>query len=90
MEVVGQCPGDKRKHSDVLSAEAHNLATLVPSESDDGEQLDEKKKRDNQDRHTEAMFRECHTNSPRRPDAVTLMAARQLLVDPLLNVVQWG
>ena len=63
MEVVGQCPGDKRKHSDVLSAEAHSIATPVPSEPGDSEQLDEKnyekKERDKQDRHTEAKFREC-------------------------------
>ena len=66
MEVIGQCPGDKRKHSDVLSAEAHSIATVVPSEFDGGEQLDEKKKRDNQDGHAEVKFRECLANDAGR------------------------
>ena len=59
MEVVGQCAGNKRKHADVsYSAETHSISTPVPSESGEDELQREKKKRDEQDQHTEARFRE--------------------------------
>ena len=60
MQVVGQCPGDKRKLADVMSAEAQIVATPVPGESGDDEPLEEKrKKQEHQDQHIEAKFREC-------------------------------
>ena len=59
MQVVGQCPGDKRKLDDVLSAEAQSLAIPVPNESGEDEPLEEKRKRheEQQDKHTEELYR---------------------------------
>ena len=65
MEVVGRCPGDKRKRSDVRAAEIHSLGTPMPSDSGDKEALKEsandekKKKQEHQHQHTEARFGEC-------------------------------
>ena len=62
MQVVGQCPGDKRKLDDVISAEAQSLAVAipVPGESGDDEAGDEKrKKQEDQDEYTEKKFREA-------------------------------
>ena len=64
MQVVGQCPGDKRKLDDVISAEAQSLAVAIPApgESGDDEAGDEKrKKQEDQDEYTEKKFREALT-----------------------------